>query len=371
MKRHIPVALLAIASSASVQAQQSSVTIYGVVDAAVEVVSNVTPAATPTAAGSRLVRMPTLTGSLPSRLGFRGSEDLGGGLRGIFALEMGFAPDSGSLQQGGRAFGRQSYVGLSGPWGQVSLGRQQNMTFHAMVGADVLGPELYGLPSLDAYIANTRSDNSILYLGKFSGLTVGATFSLGRDVGTAGGAAATNCPGESATDSSACRQTTAMIKYDGANWGMAAAYDRMNGGAGAASGLTASRLHDTRRIASGYYKFGDLKLGAGIYRRTNDGAPALPRSDLMFLGASYPVAPKITVDAAIAKLDIKNSANDATMISAKATYAFSRRSAVYLLAGHISNGGTSRIALSPSAGDTLPPLGGSQNGLAVGIRHVF
>ncbi|AEK63538.1 Outer membrane porin protein 32 precursor; putative 3-hydroxyphenylpropionic acid porine [Collimonas fungivorans Ter331] len=66
------------------------------------------------AAKQGLVRMPNLTGTTPSRIGFRGIEDLGNGLKGIFMLENGFAPDSGALNQGGRLFGRVSYVGLSG-----------------------------------------------------------------------------------------------------------------------------------------------------------------------------------------------------------------------------------------------------------------
>lgn len=67
---------------------------------------------------SGLVRMPNLTGTVPSRWGVRGKEDLGGGLHAVFTLESGFAPDSGVSNQGGRLFGRQANVGLSGPWGR-------------------------------------------------------------------------------------------------------------------------------------------------------------------------------------------------------------------------------------------------------------
>ncbi|WP_347614526.1 porin, partial [Comamonas thiooxydans] len=83
---------------------QSSVQIYGIVDTAVETMNNVG------ATKSSLTRMPNLTGSVPSRLGFRGREDLGGGLSASFTLEMGIGPDSGALNQGGRGFGRQSFV---------------------------------------------------------------------------------------------------------------------------------------------------------------------------------------------------------------------------------------------------------------------
>ena len=112
---------------------QSSVQIYGIMDTAVETMNNVG------ATKSNLTRMPNLTGSVPSRLGFRGREDLGGGLSASFTLEMGIGPDSGALNQGGRGFGRQSFVSLNGPWGSLGLGRQYTMLFWSVLDADVIG----------------------------------------------------------------------------------------------------------------------------------------------------------------------------------------------------------------------------------------
>ena len=89
-------------------AAAQSVTVYGIVDLAVERVNAVAPS------GRAIHRMPSLTGSVPSRLGFRGSEDLGGGVKAVFALEQGLGADTGGVAQGGRAFGRQAFVGLSG-----------------------------------------------------------------------------------------------------------------------------------------------------------------------------------------------------------------------------------------------------------------
>ena len=106
-----PLAFAALATAALTAQAQSSVTLYGTVDAAVEHLSN--------APTGGITRMPGLTGgSAPSRLGFRGSEDLGGGLRAIFTLEQGISVDNGTLNQGGRAFGRQAFVGISAPWGR-------------------------------------------------------------------------------------------------------------------------------------------------------------------------------------------------------------------------------------------------------------
>jgi predicted porin len=72
------------------------------------------------AAGHGATRVPSLTGSLPSRLGFRGTEDLGNGLAAVFTLESGYNQDVGTLGQGGRLFGRQAWVGLRGNWARSS-----------------------------------------------------------------------------------------------------------------------------------------------------------------------------------------------------------------------------------------------------------
>lgn len=97
-------------------ANVSSVTVYGIYDLGVTRVSNI--------AGSAMTRLDDsiLRGN---RLGFRGTEDLGGGMSAFFTLEMGFAGDTGALRQGGLGFGRASIVGLASPsFGEISLGRQ-------------------------------------------------------------------------------------------------------------------------------------------------------------------------------------------------------------------------------------------------------
>ncbi|MGY6126757.1 porin (plasmid) [Paraburkholderia strydomiana] len=65
----------------------------------------------------------------PSRWGLRGEEALGAGLRAVFALENGFDPNNGKLSQGGRMFGRQAFVGLSGDFGSITLGRQYEAVY--------------------------------------------------------------------------------------------------------------------------------------------------------------------------------------------------------------------------------------------------
>lgn len=354
------------AQSRAATGQPSSVTMYGLLDAGVEYVSNVGPSE------GRLVRMPTLTGTLPSRWGIRGSEDLGDGLRGIFVLESGFGVATGTLNQGGRFFGRQAFVGFSAGWGTATLGRQYTMLFWSILDADLLGPNVYGSGSLDSYIPNARADNSIVYRGTFSGLTLGASYSLGRDAVNAGPSpAGANCPGEGTPDSKACREWSALLKYDSSAWGAALAVDEIRGGPGAFAGLVSSALKDRRVSANGYVKVLGGQFAAGLIRRDNDASATTPKSDLWYAGASYPVQPNVTVDAQLLRLAYKGSSNKATLGAVRATYSLSKRTSLYATTGHIANGGILALSVSAGAAGSNPVAGGSQVGVMLGMRHSF
>lgn len=346
-------------------AQAQSVTLYGLIDTAVERVDNVGPA------GSSLTRVPSLTGTLASRIGLRGSEDLGGGLRAVFTIEQGFAPDQGTLTQGGRGWGRQAFIGIAGSWGTFSLGRQYTMLFWSLLEADIMGPALYGTGSLDAYIPNARADNALAWRGSFSGLTLGATYSLGRDLVNAGSPAGTNCAGELAGDSKACREWSALVKYDSPNWGAALALDEIRGGPGALFGLSSSDLSDQRLSANGWFKAAGIKAAVGLVRRDNGGNAATPKSDLWWLGASWPLNDALTLDAQWHTLRIKNGGGSADLLALRAQYALSRRTAVYALAGRIDNSAGLALSVSAGAGGSNPVAGAAQGALAAGLRHAF
>ncbi|QJE02792.1 porin [Massilia forsythiae] len=363
MKKIAIAAAIAACTVPGMQARaQTAVQIYGIVDAAVEHYTNAD------AAGHSRTWMPSLGGGMfPSRLGFKGSEYLGGGLKAIFTLENGIQLDTGANGQN-RLFGRQAWVGLAGDWGQVTLGRNYNMIYNSMPEFDLSGPSQYGLGSLDPAIPNGRTDNSIAYKGSFKGVTVGATYSLGRDVSNAGGPAGTNCAGENAADAQACREWSAMLRYDGAAWGAVGAYDRKRGGAGAAAGLTASTLSDSRAHGGVYARFGAWKVSGGAVVRDNEGAPAAPRSNLYYLSAAYKLTPALTVDGQLARLDYRNSGNDSKQALLRAMFDFSKRTTVYVAGGRIDNGGSAAVTIT--AGGSVG-AGLAQNALLAGIKHGF
>ena len=108
MKKSL-IALAVLGSVAGVAQAQSSVSVYGVVDAALVKDKGVSAAMIDGAVSG-------------SRLGFKGSEDLGGGLKANFLLEHGFNVDTGTQGAEGKSFNRQAYVGLSGGFGEFKLG---------------------------------------------------------------------------------------------------------------------------------------------------------------------------------------------------------------------------------------------------------
>ncbi|MBB1633970.1 porin [Cupriavidus sp. UME77] len=360
------IALAALAAAVPMLASaQSTVTLYGVVDTGIEYVNNVG------AAKDSVARVNTLTGTVPSRWGIRGTEDLGGGLKSLFVLESGFAPDSGTSNQGARLFGRQALVGLSGPWGQVALGRQYTMLFWATLDPDILGPNVYGSGSLDSYLPNARADNAVSYKGTFGGFTVGATYSFGRDTVNAGPSpAGTNCAGENAADSKQCREWSALLQYDNKWWGVAAAYDSLRGGPGAFGGLTKSNLTDDRLSLNGYVLLSKTKMGLGVIRRDNDGSPT-PRSDLWYAGLAYDITPAFTLAGQVYYLKYHNSDNKAMLYALRGTYAFSKRTSVYATAGFIDNGGQLALSVSGAQTGSNPKPGGNQLGTMIGIKHTF
>jgi len=174
-------AVLALGAFAGAAHAQSSVTLYGIVDAAILYNNN--------NKGSAQISM---TQGNSSRWGLRGSEDLGGGLKAIFTLENGFTTASGALGQGGLEFGRKAFVGVtSTTWGTVTAGRQYSVsndfTSSFASGADWAASGLgFGTHASDVDNVNTtnRIQNAVKYVSPtLYGLTFGALYSLGGQAG--------------------------------------------------------------------------------------------------------------------------------------------------------------------------------------------
>ncbi|WP_369869733.1 porin [Burkholderia cepacia] len=183
--RTIIPACVALMSSPSAHAQ-SSITLYGLIDAGVAYVSHA--AGSDSASGAAWRFGNALSGN---RWGFKGNEDLGGGLAAVFQLESGFNIGTGAALQGGREFGRTAIVGLSSArWGTLKLGRQYDPVVD-MVSAlteDLYFGLTFGTPGdVDNYDGSMRVNSSVKYLSpNIGGVQFEALYGFGGVAGSSG-----------------------------------------------------------------------------------------------------------------------------------------------------------------------------------------
>lgn len=325
MKKMLLALLLPAVFTASASAQ-TSVTVYGLLDLGITSESG-----GPT--GSKL----TLGSGIQSgsRLGFKGSEDLGGGLAAIFTLENGFNPDDGTQGQG-RLFGRQAFVGLQGGFGTVTAGRQYAPLWSAIDSLDPVDGIAGGSHNLMR--RDVRTDNTIKYVSpSLSGLSGELAYSLGE------------VPGNSA----ASRILGGGLAYANGPLLLKLAHQSKN------------NATDTDRSKSTYlggsYNFGMVKALLGY--EVNKGVGAID-DRVAVIGAAVPFGAS-TVMLSYTRKDDKSSANDdARQLALAYTYALSKRTNLYSSYTRINNENTlvSRTRTGDGSGDRE---------FNVGIRHKF
>ncbi len=177
--------LAALASAGAAHAQ-TSVTLYGTIDTSLTYVHNAAGDKNLWALGN------SSSGNLSgTRWGIKGTEDLGAGLKAIFQLENGFDPSTGKLNQGGRMFGRQAFVGLAhDTYGSVTLGRQYDPLIDLVQGItedNYFGSAFATAGDVDNYDNSFRVNNAIKYTSPvWSGLQFAVMYSLGGVAGATG-----------------------------------------------------------------------------------------------------------------------------------------------------------------------------------------
>lgn len=346
---------LAVIGFAGAASAQSSVTLFGIIDAAVGRVSN---------SGGGKVSGVSNSGINSSRLGFRGVEDLGGGLQAGFWLEGQLFNDVGQGVNAttGLNFQRRSTVSLMGNFGEIRLGRDYSPIFWNLTVYDPFGTN--GVATSNAFNMLTRagvtaanntngvrSDNSVGYftptLGGFSGQLM---YSFGEN-------------------------TTSAIKTNNF-WGIRAGYAAGPISAhvayGKAEGGTATaniNANDTKYTnVAGSFDLGVVKpMLVWAQEKTSGGA----KIDAWELGATAPIG-QGEVRAAFSRYDLKNSSNDWRKWGLGYVYNLSKRSALYAQYAHVSNKGLQTIPVSNnglSAGNAVP--GRNSTGYEFGIRHIF
>jgi len=355
---------------------QSSVTLYGVIDAGVEYSNH----AQPSSSSHDVVRLNS-GGMSGSRWGLRGVEDLGGGLKGVFVLESGFSVDTGTSGQSSRLFGRQAFVGLSSQYGQLTLGRHQTPFYDFGLNYDPMAIASNYSITAQAPEFQQRADNSLKYIGTYGGLTGALLYSFGQNTG-AGGA------GEVPGNYHLGREMSASLSYTGGPFSVGAIYDETNVGT-----LANDSAKIRRASVAGTYAFGPAKVFAGYrYAHALGGAvlpgatlagQALPQanvnvSNLYWLGMGYQLTPALSLTGAAYYQDFRNTGSDPWEFVVSTDYAFSKRTDAYFNMAYTKNKSGSTLGTSSASPNSIGSSGfgttlGSYNQFAamVGLRHKF
>jgi len=378
MKKSL-IALAAVAVSGAAFAQ-SSVTVFGVVDSAVSYVN-----------GQDNWSGLNSGGNQTSRLGFRGVEDLGGGLKANFWLEAGILADNGSGKSGysanetssdALAFKRRATVGLSGNFGEVRMGRELTAAYNATSRYDVFGQVGYGASKVwtDAGVngdsTTQRVSNMVTYLSPdFSGFRANVNYGFGEDKDAQTGK----------SSNSASRYMGAGLTYDNGPLSLGLGLERRNAGANTAEfsaplpPATAPVFEGEYDVNAwslgGSYNFGVAKLAAA-YRSSEakwtDGVDsAKDKTKGYYVGVSAPVGAAGEVKASYNRYEITEAGEakqKADQFALGYVHNLSKRTAVYGTYAYIKNKDGAAVRLSS---DVLLKDGEKQHAVQVGVRHAF
>ena len=317
---------------------QSNVQIYGVMDAAIAVEDTDAPGES-----SRTVINSGNQSS--SRIGFRGTEDLGNGLKALFNLEGGVAIDSGAGDSS--LFGRRAVVGLQGAFGTLTVGREYSPIAAVAAASDVLGQGMYG-SNLSAFTSNRltrRLSNSVNYKSNaMSGFSLNAAYSTGEKTADPSG----DLLGVS-------------VEYENAGLYLGAGYhqlERLATGDDKEYAFGAGYTMGAFEI-KGNYLVADQTGDNNKYKNTN-------------LGVAYKTGPsKFFVNFQQQKTDNGGKGNT---VSLAYTYDLSKRTNMYTTYAQLRNNGRAAFGMNSSSVALTPPataLGADPQVFNVGIRHKF
>lgn len=347
--RHPGKAALALCLAAVGAAHaENSVAIYGILDNGIEAINHQPN-------GSHSVTRMTSGGQAGSRWGFRGNEELGGGYSTFFSLESGINMDSGSLQQGGRLFGRLAYAGIETPYGLVSLGRHRNAIFDVAIPFDPMVYNLYSIFGQDPQMGG-RVDNSVRYTKEAGPLTVSGQYSFGYDSTIANGS---EVPGNLKVG----QEWGGSIQYGSGPFGAMIAYDERHGASVATQDNT-----DRRTVVAVTYAWEWAKVFAGVRNLRSRVGGTTAIADIYWAGLNWKFAPAFSLAGAVYQNDRKGSDKDATTFALSALYNFSKRTLAYVNIGYAKNRHGSAVGLAAPNG--VAP-GENQTGAVAGLLHRF
>jgi predicted porin len=359
--KKLTLAALIVGGFAAQAQAQSNVTIYGIVDAGI--------VAERGGVNGSVNKVTSGVGSA-SRLGFRGTEDLGGGNSAIFVIESGVKIDTGEQDTAGVFAQRQAYVGLkSKELGTLTLGRQYTMLYNALTqvfdpfGAGYAGTAKNLFPTGGV---NTRTSNAVVYNSPaVEGFNVDAMYALGEQSG----------------DNTAGRQLGLGLNY--ANGPLAArlVYNNKNNDVAAVGTTPAKDVDDAKNtLLAVAYDFGVVKAHFGYEKDKGPGSAPLPvanayglkvaptastDSNVWLIGATIPVGSGNVIASYTDKND-KVKDQDATQWALGYLHSLSKRTTAYVAYAKIKN--------KNGAGYTVgnnTEAGSGDKAFNLGVKHTF
>jgi predicted porin len=352
MKKHL-LALSAMTMCVG-SAHADSVTVYGIIDAGINYFSSAIDAN-----GNKASQLKMDTGvAQGSRIGFKGTEDLGGGLKAIFNIENGFNLDDGTQGQGA-LFGRQAFVGLSdAKLGTVTMGRQYDFmvnmgayatgaqTVAGSIGWGLHGDGATGVPgngALNDRVSGDRTNNALKYEStKLGGFSFGAMYGFGEVAGS----------------NTAGRTVSAIAGYAAGPLSTSLAYTDVKNAAGTNSvriyGLGAS------------YQLASVKPFALITQAKDTNTSR--KLTTYELGATYNLSPVLVLGGGYQYQKRNLGVGKAQQLNVSLDYLLSKRTDVYTAVAYNNDKGYNSVAM---AGGGVRAAGGNQTILRVGVRHKF
>jgi len=351
---------LSLIAPLTAAAQTSPVEVYGLLDAGVVVERGCQGDCARTRLDSGIAS--------GSRLGIRGRESLGGSTAAVYTLEAGIKNDTGANEHQSKLFGRQVFVGLEGPLGAVTMGRQYNLLYEALT--DVADPFHGGMAgnagNLVGYTTK-RYDNSIKYKSprSRSGLIGSVIYSFG----------------ESQFNSKVNRAYGATIGYAKGPVNISITHQRKNNllEANATTPAVDQSARNSLVAANvdfggvvGYAAYGHSRgAGSNQWDQSNPyGAmvQTLPtdRSRDALFGVAVPRGATTFLASYIRKDDQGLANRDADQIAIGASYAMSKRTDFYTALAKIKNRNGGNYAVG-----TATTRGRGDHAINIGLRHAF
>lgn len=353
MKKSL-IALAIAGSFASSAFAESAVTVYGIVDMGlINERGNVAGSVQKLSSGAQS----------GTRIGFKGTEDLGGNMKALFVLETGVAADTGGSNQNNTAFSRQNFVGLQGDFGTVTLGRQYTPYFLTLNGADPFASGMAGAAINLMASTGIRMSNTLKYATpNFAGFNGEVAYGFGEAIGS----------------SDTNRQFGASIGYAMNPVSVRLAYNIKRNPADTAS--------SKNLLLGASWDFQVAKAFVAIAE--NEGPDSSPypwsivtpavtnpyglvstssaKSRDYLVGATVPFGSHTFIASYIRKDDRTGANNDANQIALGYTYALSKRTNLYAAWGRIDN----KNLASYTVGNNSEP-GSGDRAINLGVRHIF